>query len=142
MSSRARSLRQPIEEFAFEPVQDRAALGSKAVRRDNPCTDAARETSGGDFWTETGEGDFALHFLRDKQKREVDFLIVRDGQPWLPIEVKLGDAVPAKSLFAYLEILGLPRGLQIVRAPHRSLHERGEHQVAVIGASQVLAHLA
>jgi hypothetical protein len=95
-----------------------------------------------DFWTQTGEGDFTLHFLRDKQKREVDFLLVRDGRPWLPIEVKLSDTAPAKSLFAYLAILGLPRGLQIVRGSHRSTHERNEHQVLVIGAGQALAHLA
>jgi len=24
------------------------------------------------WWTETGRGDFGLHFVRDKQKREVD----------------------------------------------------------------------
>ena len=30
-------------------------------------------------------------FLRDKQKREVDFLIVRDHQPWFLVEAKLAD---------------------------------------------------
>lgn len=95
-----------------------------------------------DFWTQTGEGDFALHFLRDKQKREVDFLIVRDGRPWLPIEVKTSDTTPHKSLFAYLGALGLPQGLQIVRNPHHSKHKMGEHQIVVLGAGQALAHLA
>ena len=32
--------------------------------------------------TETGRVQFSQHFLRDKQKREVDFVIVRDGHPW------------------------------------------------------------
>ncbi|MCP5055216.1 MAG: ATP-binding protein [bacterium] len=95
-----------------------------------------------DFWTQTGEGDFALHFLRDKQKREVDFLIVRDGRPWLPIEVKTSDRTPHKGLFAYLRALELRRGLQIVRNPHHSTHEAGEHQIVVLGAGQALAHLA
>ena len=40
------------------------------------------------WWTETGEGDFGLHFIRDKQKREVDFLVTRDKQPWFLVEVK------------------------------------------------------
>lgn len=39
-------------------------------------------------WTETGEGRFDLHFVRDKQKREVDFLVTRDAQPWFLVEVK------------------------------------------------------
>jgi uncharacterized protein len=40
------------------------------------------------FWTDRGEGEFELYFLRDKDKREVDFLITRDGAPWLMLEVK------------------------------------------------------
>jgi len=40
------------------------------------------------WWTETGEGDFDLRFVRDKQKREVDFLVVRNRQPWFLVEVK------------------------------------------------------
>ena len=40
------------------------------------------------WWTETGQGDFALHFVRDKQKHEVDFLVTRERQPWFLVEVK------------------------------------------------------
>lgn len=40
------------------------------------------------FWTDNGMGDFALHHIRDKEKREVDFLVVRSGQPWFLVEVK------------------------------------------------------
>ncbi len=40
------------------------------------------------YWTDIGYGDFSLNFLRDKQKREVDFVIVRDGVPWAMFEVK------------------------------------------------------
>ncbi len=40
------------------------------------------------WWTETGEGDFGLHFIRDKQKREVDFLVTHDQNPWFLVEVK------------------------------------------------------
>lgn len=29
-----------------------------------------------------------MHFLRDKEKREVDFLISRDNNPWIMLEVK------------------------------------------------------
>lgn len=41
------------------------------------------------LWTDHGLGEFGLHFLRDKEKREVDCLVSRDGEPWLLVEAKL-----------------------------------------------------
>ncbi|MFM8982107.1 MAG: ATP-binding protein, partial [Spartobacteria bacterium] len=38
-------------------------------------------------WTDLGLGRFELRYLRDKLRREVDFAIIRDGQPWILIEV-------------------------------------------------------
>jgi len=40
------------------------------------------------LWTDIGLGDFELGFLRDKAKREVDFVVARDGAPWFLVEVK------------------------------------------------------
>lgn len=40
------------------------------------------------WWTENGYGEFGLHFVRDKQKREVDFLVTRNREPWFLTEVK------------------------------------------------------
>ena len=40
------------------------------------------------YWTDMGFGNYGLHYLRDKLKREVDFLVVKDGVPWLLVEVK------------------------------------------------------
>lgn len=34
------------------------------------------------WWTDVGIGSFELFYLRDKAKREVDFLVARDEQPW------------------------------------------------------------
>ena len=42
-----------------------------------------------DFWNDLGLGDYSLHFLRDKDKREVDFLITKNNTPWMLVEVKL-----------------------------------------------------
>ena len=42
-------------------------------------------------WTDLGLGNFELRYLRDKVKREVDFLVVRDRKPWFLVEVKNGD---------------------------------------------------
>jgi len=40
------------------------------------------------YWSDTGAGDYGLFFLRDKEKREVDFLVSKDGEPWFVVEVK------------------------------------------------------
>ncbi|MGH8210565.1 MAG: ATP-binding protein [Steroidobacteraceae bacterium] len=42
-------------------------------------------------WTDLGLGHFELRYLRDKLKREVDFLVVRDRKPWFLVEVKNSD---------------------------------------------------
>lgn len=40
------------------------------------------------FWTDIGRGKYELFFLRDKEKHEVDFLVVENGEPLMLIEVK------------------------------------------------------
>lgn len=40
------------------------------------------------YWTDTGVGDYGLYFLRDKDKREVDFLVTKNQKPWFMVEVK------------------------------------------------------
>jgi predicted AAA+ superfamily ATPase len=42
-------------------------------------------------WNDMGLGTFELGYLRDKEKHEVDFVVVRDGTPWFLVEVKYGD---------------------------------------------------
>lgn len=49
-------------------------------------------------WTDLGFGNFELRYLRDKEKREVDFLVVRDRKPWFLVEVKLSDTHLASAL--------------------------------------------
>jgi uncharacterized protein len=49
-------------------------------------------------WTDLGFGEFELRYLRDKQKREVDFLVVKDRKPWFLVEVKLSETSLSPSL--------------------------------------------
>ncbi len=65
-------------------------------------------------WTDLGLGDFELRYLRDKQKREVDFLIVRDRQPWFLVEVKLTDAGLSPSLAHFQSQTKAVHAFQIV----------------------------
>jgi len=65
-------------------------------------------------WTDSGLGDYRLHFLRDKEQREVDFLISRDQKPWLLVEVKRGSNQGlSPSLRYFHKITGAPHALQV-----------------------------
>lgn len=65
-------------------------------------------------WTDLGFGDFELRYLRDKQKREVDFLVVRDRKPWFLVEVKLSDASLSPSLAYFQAQTKAPHAFQVV----------------------------
>lgn len=43
------------------------------------------------LWTDIGLGAYHLYYLRDKAKREVDFLVTRDQKPWFLVEVKYSE---------------------------------------------------
>lgn len=43
------------------------------------------------YWTDQGFGSYDLYFLRDKEKREVDFVVTKDEKPWMLVEVKNSD---------------------------------------------------
>jgi len=55
-----------------------------------------------------------LAYLRDKRKREVDFVVVRDGKPWFLIEVKLQDGTISSALKHYQEQTKAPFAFQVV----------------------------
>jgi uncharacterized protein len=65
-------------------------------------------------WTDLGFGDFELRYLRDKQKREVDFLVVRDRQPWFLVEVKMSDTSLSPSLAHFQAQTKAPHAFQVV----------------------------
>jgi hypothetical protein len=65
-------------------------------------------------WTDMGLGRFELGYLRDKEKREADFIVVRDAKPWFLVEVKLGDVGPGKSLEYFQRQVNAPLAFQVV----------------------------
>ena len=66
-------------------------------------------------WNDLGLGDFELRYVRDKQKREVDFLVVRDGRPWILAEAKVSETRLSPALLQYRSLLGVPHAFQIVQ---------------------------
>lgn len=65
-------------------------------------------------WTDLGLGAFELGYLRDKEKREVDFVVTRDGAPWFLVEVKHRETAPSPALAYYQKSLGAPFAFQVV----------------------------
>lgn len=64
--------------------------------------------------TDLGFGDYKLYFLRDKEQREVDFLIAKDNQPWLMVEVKSSGREPlSRHLMHFQAQINAPHVLQV-----------------------------
>jgi hypothetical protein len=59
-------------------------------------------------------GEFDLHYVRDKQKREVDFLVVQNGQPWFLVEVKSRGHQLSPNLAYFQEQTDAQHAFQIV----------------------------
>ncbi|MDP6545714.1 MAG: AAA family ATPase [Phycisphaerae bacterium] len=65
-------------------------------------------------WNDMGFGKFQLAYLRDKRRREVDFIVIRDGKPWFLVEVKLQDENISSALKHYQEQTEAPFAFQVV----------------------------
>jgi len=65
-------------------------------------------------WTDLGYGDFTLGYLRDKSKREVDFVVAKDGKPWFLVEAKKSDMRLSDSLEHFQRQTGAKHAFQVV----------------------------
>lgn len=58
------------------------------------------------LWMDASGEEYSLFYIRNKQKQETDFLIVRNTKPWLLIETKYSDSSISKHHFETQEMLG------------------------------------
>lgn len=65
------------------------------------------------FMEDTEGYHMELRFLRDTDKREVDFVILRDRQPIFAVECKTGDKNVNPALFYFRERTHIPRFYQV-----------------------------
>jgi predicted AAA+ superfamily ATPase len=65
-------------------------------------------------WQDLGLGDFQLGYLRDKGKREVDFVVIRDRKPWFLVEVKKADAEISPSLKHFQDQTRAPLAFHVI----------------------------
>ncbi len=80
----------------------------------------------------------SLHFLRDKEKREIDFLTLVEGSPTTLVEVKWDDQEISKNFGAFLKHLGPLPAYQVVHQLKRPI---STPQVSLTEAAQFLANL-
>ena len=65
-------------------------------------------------WTDLGFGDFDLFYVRDRKKREVDFLVTKDKVPWFLAEVKSASEALSGSLAFFQRATGAKHAFQVV----------------------------
>ena len=95
-------------------------------------------------WCHCCEDIFGVHselfYLRDLQKREVDFLVVWERRPWLLVECKLTDDRSFTSLNYFGQKLGVDRRLLVTLRDGKDYEDR-RTGVRVIPASRFLMGL-
>lgn len=72
-----------------------------------------------DAWTDLGYGDYSLCYARDREKREVDFVVVESGQAVALVEAKLSEAEPNPALSYFHERFKTRYAVQVVREAAR-----------------------
>lgn len=138
----ARSIRRSLRKEGKLYLWDWSEVDASGPRLENLI--ACHLLKACDYWTDTGEGRFNLHYLRDKEKREVDFLVTADNVPLVAIEAKVSDEQPSPSWETFMRQLGpAVTAIQIVAKPGVwRWHGLAAGRVLVASAAEVLGYFA
>ncbi|MBI4117660.1 MAG: ATP-binding protein [Parcubacteria group bacterium] len=90
------------------------------------------------FIQDTQGYKIALHFLRDVEQREVDFLVTINNSPWFAVEVKKFDTSPSSTLLYFQKKLRIPFIYQVIMNHGIDQRQTG---IRVISASKFLTSL-
>lgn len=93
------------------------------------------------LWNDAGHGRFSLHFIKNKEQQEVDFLIADDNEPRLMVEAKMSATRPSDALTKFQSTLNIPAVQLINKARGFKLLSNGNQRVLVVPAWQWLAQL-
>lgn len=92
-------------------------------------------------WNDLGLGTFSLHYIRNKEKEEVDFLIVNNRSPFLLVETKLdNDQIPV-SLRKFQSLLDIPAVLLVNKPGISQFYSNGKRDILAVSATRWLAGL-
>ena len=79
-----------------------------------------------------------LHYLRNVDKKEVDFLITVDNKPWFAVEVKLSETTVSNNLYYFKDRLHIPFNYQVVKQQGVDVLK---DDIRIISASKFLSGL-
>ena len=131
-----RALKAEPKLYLFDTLRIPAAFASK--RLENQVALHLLKACG--YWTDTAQGEWELRFVRTKEKREVDFLLLLDRKPWMLVECKSGAKEPAKDLVLFTEVLKPLHSIQLVTDESVDRFY-AEHKVRVLGYERFLSGL-
>ena len=94
-------------------LYDITQIEDEAARRENLA--ALHLLKACQYWTDAGEGEFDLRFFRTKEKREIDFVIIKGKKPWMLIECKSNSKSPVQDLVHYAKAFGTKLNVQLVQ---------------------------
>jgi predicted AAA+ superfamily ATPase len=93
------------------------------------------------LWNDVGYGRFSLHFIKNKEQQEVDFLIAESNTPKLLIEVKTSETQPSPALLKFQRALNIP-AIQLFNQDGGFRLLSNDHQkILIVPAWQWLATL-
>ena len=93
-------------------------------------------------WIDLGLGSFELRYLRDKQQREVDFVVILDRKPWFLVEVKASRDNLSPSLKYYQDQIKAPHAFQVVLdREYVAVDCIARHEPTVVPARTLLSQL-
>ena len=93
------------------------------------------------LWNDAGYGNFSLHFIKNKERQEVDFLITNEREPLLLIETNLKDTEPSKSLRIFQNALNIPAVQLLNEGEGFRLLRNGNNRILIAPAFQWLSQL-
>lgn len=89
-------------------------------------------------WNDEGVGDYDMAYIRTKEGKESDFLILKSRKPWCLIEVKLQDRPVENHHYKNAKLLGEIPIIQICR--ENKILKKTQKQVYRVSASRFLSH--
>lgn len=92
-------------------------------------------------WNDLGHGRFSLHFIKNKEKQEVDFLIANYNKPFLLIETKLSERTPTAPLRKFQSALNIPAVQLNEEAEGYRLFSNNGQSILIAPAYQWLSQL-
>ena len=106
--SMTRMLKKEAKAYLFDWVE----VADKAKRFENMV--ALHLYKAVSLWRASGQGDIDLRYIRDREKREVDFVFLENNRPVCLIECKYSDEQAADNLKYFQGKFKIPLAVQLV----------------------------